>query len=54
MFLIGGDTISIIDFPGGVNAVGIFFEHISSVDAYHNVGSLLLKLSFRFSIWRNI
>ena len=25
--------------------VGIFFEHISSVDAYHNVGSLLLKLS---------
>ena len=35
-----------LDFTGSAGVVGIFFEHISSVDAYHNVGSPSL-----FIIW---
>ena len=45
MFLIGGDTYDILGFGAGERVVGLFLEHISSADAYHFVGSLLLKLS---------
>jgi len=54
MFLIGGDTVDMVDFTGSASVVGIFFEHISSVDAYHNVGSLLLKLSCWSGNWLDI
>ena len=49
MILTGGDTVDMVGFTGSASVVGIFFEHISSVDAYHNVGSRT-KLSLFLSV----